>query len=58
MSGDHLRDTDPAPCQFRIAQERIAELEAGLDEAMGWNWIDDDMNDEVANRLAALLEGE
>jgi chromosome segregation ATPase len=30
MSGDHLRDADPAPCQFRIAQERIAELEAEI----------------------------
>ena len=37
-------------------QADLAALREGLNEAMSWNWLDDDMNDEVANRLAALLQ--
>ena len=36
-------------------EQRIKELESGLNEAMDWNWLDDDMSEEVAIRLHALL---
>jgi hypothetical protein len=36
-------------------EERIALLGKALSEAMDWNWLDDDMNTDVACRLYALL---
>ena len=43
---------------------RIAELEAeverlkkGLHEAMGWNWLDDDMPVDVGREMQQLLGG-
>ena len=45
----------PANAVIAELKARIAALKRALDEAMGWNWLDDDMNNEVAERLAALL---
>jgi hypothetical protein len=36
---------------------RIAELEKALREAMEWNWLDEDMNQGVANACERVLNG-
>jgi hypothetical protein len=36
---------------------RISELEKALREAMEWNWLDEDMNQGVANACERVLNG-
>jgi hypothetical protein len=46
--------------QYYLADDvdaRIAELEKALREAMEWNWLDEDMNQGVANACERVLNG-
>jgi hypothetical protein len=48
---------NPPPTEFERALARIAELEKALREAMEWNWLDEDMNQGVANACERVLNG-
>jgi len=54
---DVMRESDRWAAKYGDAEARAARLEAALQEAMGWNWLDDDCSppEDVVNQCNEAL---
>lgn len=56
QSEEHVLKVGDLVRQLELANDRIATLERAAEEALGWNWLDDDAPEDVRARIVSVID--